>query len=147
MDRVQASLEHLFDQPSLVQLAIFVVHGLLVFALSMAAILLFNRRQDVARWTPVGPYFASISVVFALFLAFHGADIWANKARAERGFIDAGTAIKRLDEPERVLRRVVLGFHDFAHDVSKIPRLTLISEALFHRLPLCTRKCRGTPSG
>ena len=39
---------------------------------SMGFLLFFNRRPDVARWTPVGPYFASISVIFALFLAFHG---------------------------------------------------------------------------
>jgi hypothetical protein len=98
MVALQDAFAHLFDQSALVQLAIFAAHGLLVFALSMAFILLFNRRPDAARWTPVGPYFASISVLFALFLAFHGADIWANKAHAERAFIDAGTAIKRLDD-------------------------------------------------
>ena len=98
MVALQDAFEHLFDQSALVQLAVFAAHGLLVFALSMAFIWLFNRRPDVGRWTPVGPYFASISVLFALFLAFHGADIWANKAHAERAFIDAGTAIKRLDD-------------------------------------------------
>ena len=98
MGTLQDALEYLFDQSGLVQLAAFVVHGLLVFTLSMGFIWFFNRRSDVVRWTPVGPYFASISVVFALFLAFHGADIWANKARSERAFIEAGTAIKRLDD-------------------------------------------------
>jgi hypothetical protein len=70
MQSVQAALEYLFDQSASIQLAVFAVHGLLVFGLSMAFILLFNRREDVGRWTPVGPYFASISIVFALFLAF-----------------------------------------------------------------------------
>ena len=76
----------------------FVIHGLLIFSISMGFILLMNRRADVARWTPVGPYFASISTLFALFLAFHGASIWSNKAQAQRAYIDAGTAIKRLDD-------------------------------------------------
>ena len=98
MEYLQTALEYIFDQQTLVQLAIFVVYGLLVFALGMALILFFNRRSNVVRWTPVGPYFASISVVFALFLAFHGAHIWQNKAHAERAFIDAGIAIQRLDE-------------------------------------------------
>jgi hypothetical protein len=98
MVALQDAFGHLFDQSALVQLAVFVVHGLLVFALSMTFILLFNRRPGVGRWTPVGPYFASISVLFALFLAFHGADIWKNKAQAEHAFIEAGTAIKRLDD-------------------------------------------------
>jgi hypothetical protein len=98
MQGVQAALEYLFDQSAAVQFAVFAVHGLLVFGLSMGFIHVFNRRQDVGRWTPVGPYFASISIIFALFLAFHGADIWGNKSRAEHAFIDAGTAIKRLDD-------------------------------------------------
>jgi hypothetical protein len=98
MKGIETAFEYVFEQSELVQLAIFVAYGLLVYAFSMAFLLFFNRRPDVARWTPVGPYFASISVMFALFVAFHGADIWANKARAERGFIDAGTAIKRLDD-------------------------------------------------
>jgi hypothetical protein len=98
MKGIEAAFEFVFEQSELVQLAIFVAYGLLVFAFAMAFLLFFNRRSDVARWTPVGPYFASISIVFALFVAFHGADIWANKARAERGFIDAGVAIKRLND-------------------------------------------------
>ena len=37
-------------------------------------------------------------MVFALFLAFHAASIWANKSHAERTHIESGTAIKRLDD-------------------------------------------------
>ncbi len=98
MKVIETVLEYLFEQSALVQLAVFVVYGLLIFSLSMGFLLFFNRRPDVARWTPVGPYFASISVIFALFLAFHGSDLLSSKARAERGFIDAGIAIKRLDD-------------------------------------------------
>jgi len=98
MKVIETALEYLFEQSALVQLAVFVAYGLLIFSVSMGFLLFFNRRPDVARWTPVGPYFASISVIFALFLAFHGQDILSNKAHAERGFIDAGVAIKRLDD-------------------------------------------------
>jgi len=98
MKVVETALEYLFEQPALVQLAVFVAYGLLIFGISMGFLLFFNRRPDVARWIPIGPYFASISVIFALFLAFHGSDLLASKSRAERGFIDAGVAIKRLDD-------------------------------------------------
>jgi hypothetical protein len=98
MKDVQTALEYLFEQSAVVQLGAFAVHGVLIFSISMGFILFLNRRPDVARWTPVGPYFASISTLFALFLAFHGASIWSNKAQAERAYIDAGTAIKRLDD-------------------------------------------------
>jgi hypothetical protein len=98
MKDVQAALEYLFEQSAVVQLGAFAVHGVVIFSISMGFILFLNRRPDVARWTPVGPYFASISTLFALFLAFHGASIWSNKAQAERAYIDAGTAIKRLDD-------------------------------------------------
>ncbi|MFI5030327.1 MAG: hypothetical protein ACHQPH_06465 [Reyranellales bacterium] len=98
MKGIETALEHLFEQSAPVQLAVFVAYGVLIWGVSMGFLLFFNRRLDVARWTPVGPYFASISVIFALFTAFHGADILSNKAHAERGFIDAGVAIKRLDD-------------------------------------------------
>ena len=98
MKDVQTTLEYLFEQSAVVQLGAFVTHGLVVYAISMSFIFFLNRRSDVARWTPVGPYFASISTLFALFLAFHGASIWSNKAQAQRAYVDAGTAIKRLDD-------------------------------------------------
>jgi hypothetical protein len=98
MGYLQVGLEYLFRQSAPVQLGAFVVHGLVIYGLSLAFIRFFSRRANPSQWTPVGPYFASISVLFALFLAFHGAGIWANKAHAERAFVEAGTAIKRLDE-------------------------------------------------
>jgi len=98
MRDVQAILELLFQQSAFVQFLIFLVHGLIVFGIAISFVFYMNRRPDVQKWTPVGPYFASISVVFALFLAFHGAAIWSNKAHAERAFVDAGSSIKRLDE-------------------------------------------------
>ncbi len=85
----------------LVQFAIFLTVCLTLYALSCGFLVVCNRRQiKPAEWIPVapfGPYFASISTLFALFLAFHGASIWSNKAQAQRAYVDVGTAIKRLD--------------------------------------------------
>jgi hypothetical protein len=97
MSFLQSVLEDLFRQSVLFQLGVFVVNGLIFYGISMMTMLAFNRRADVAGWTPVGPYFASISVIFALFLAFHASDIWTNKHQAERAYIEAGSAIKRID--------------------------------------------------
>lgn len=58
----------------------------------------FNRRPNVLAWTPVGPFFAALAMIFALFLAFHASSIWNHKRQAERAFIEAGTSIKRMDE-------------------------------------------------
>lgn len=91
--------DYMFGLPEAVQLAVFCVHGLLVFGLSFGLLKLFNARaREIGQWMPVGPFFASISMVFALFLAFHAADIWSHKRDAERAFIQAGTSIQRFDE-------------------------------------------------
>jgi hypothetical protein len=95
---MQGAVNYFFQQSAWFQLGVFVLHGLAVLGLGMGFIRLFNRRVNVLQWTPVGPYFASISVVFALFLAFHANNIWMHKNQAERAFIEAGTAIKRMDE-------------------------------------------------
>ena len=91
--------DYVFGLSELTQFAIFTVHGLLVFGLSLGLLKLFNARsKQIAQWMPVGPFFAAISMVFALFLAFHAADIWSHKRDAERAFIHAGSAIKRFSE-------------------------------------------------
>lgn len=91
--------DYVFGLPDLTQFAIFTVHGLLVFAISLGLLKLFNSRsKQIAQWMPVGPFFAAISMIFALFLAFHAADIWSHKRSAELAFINAGSAIKRFVE-------------------------------------------------
>lgn len=91
-------LEQLFMASAPIQLLAFVVHGLIIYGIAFAFLSYFNRKPEVLQWTPVAPFFAAISMVFALFLAFHAADIWTHKREAERAFIQAGSAIKRFDE-------------------------------------------------
>jgi hypothetical protein len=95
---MQGAINYIFQQSAWFQLVVFVAHGVAVLGVSMAFLYAFNRRADVLQWTPVGPFFASLSMVFSLFLAFHANNIWAHKSQAERAFIEAGTAIKRMDE-------------------------------------------------
>jgi len=95
---LQSTLETLFRQSDLVQLGVFCAIGILFYMISLSVMVAVSRRPDATKWTPVGPYFGAISVVFALFLAFHASDIWANKNQAERAFIEAGSAIQRIDE-------------------------------------------------
>jgi hypothetical protein len=98
MVTMQGAVNSFFQQSAWLQLGVFVLHGLVVLGLSMGFIRLFSRRANVLQWTPVGPYFAALSVIFALFLAFHANSIWVHKSQAERAFIEAGTSIKRMDE-------------------------------------------------
>jgi hypothetical protein len=94
----QDKLNWIFQQSDWFQAGVFTVHGLIVLGISYGFLLIFNRRSDTISWTPVGPYFASLSVVFSLFLAFHANNVWTHKNQAERSFIEAGTSIKRMDE-------------------------------------------------
>jgi hypothetical protein len=95
---LESLLEGLFRQSELVQFGVFAVNGLIFFAAGMALIRIFNRRPNPSAWTPVGPYFSAVSVIFALFLAFHASDIWAGKNKAERAYIEAGSAVRQLDD-------------------------------------------------
>ena len=62
-------LEQLFMSSAPTQLLVFVVHGLIVYAIAFTFLSYFNRKPEVLQWTPVAPFFAAISMVFALFLA------------------------------------------------------------------------------
>jgi hypothetical protein len=97
--RIQALLERLFEQPLLIQFGVFTVWGLVVLALSFGFVLFCHDRQThPAHWQPVATWANSITTLFALFLAFHAAGIWANKSRAERAHTTANMAIMRLDD-------------------------------------------------
>jgi hypothetical protein len=96
---IQDLLETLFQQSVWVQFAIFTVYGLMILGLSFGFLLLCRRRQPKpAEWIPVAPFQSSITTMFALFLAFHAAGIWANIHRAEHAHTQANMAIRRLDE-------------------------------------------------
>lgn len=91
--------DYLFGLSALTQFAIFAVHGLVVFGLSLGLLTLFNARsKQITQWMPVGPFFAAISMIFALFLAFHAADIWSHKRDAERAFLQARSAIRSFSQ-------------------------------------------------
>ena len=95
---LQSHLEALLQQSALVQLLVFSINGLIFFAVGMAFLKLFNRRPTPSAWTPVGPYFSAVAMIFALFLAFHASDIWSTKSQAERAYVEAGSAIRQLDD-------------------------------------------------
>src|ERR1700759_2663778 len=95
---VESHLEALLQQSALVQLLAFALNGLIYFAIGMAFLGVFNRRPTPSAWTPVGPYFSAVAMIFALFLAFHASDIWSNKSQAERGYVEAGSAIRQRDD-------------------------------------------------
>src|SRR5438105_421958 len=81
---IEDALDALFRQPPLIQLAVFVVNGLIAFGAGLAFIRWFQRYPKPELWTPVS--------------TFHAAGIWANKSHAEHTHIESGTAIKRLDD-------------------------------------------------
>lgn len=95
---LQSHLEMLFQQSALFQFIVFAVNGLFFFGIGMAFLKVFNCRPAPSAWAPVGPYFSAVAIIFALFLAFHASDIWSNKNQAERAYIEAGSAIRQLDD-------------------------------------------------
>ena len=95
-------MNYIFQQAAWFQLIVFLVHGLAVLGLSMSFLYFFNRRTDVLQWTPVGPFFASLSMVFALFLAFHANNVWSHKNQAERAFIAFGKPAAASNDRGRI---------------------------------------------
>jgi hypothetical protein len=129
------SLEQVFMLPAPLQLVVFVVHGVIVYGVAFAFMTFFNRKPNVLQWTPVAPFFAAISMVFALFLAFHAADIWTHKRQAERSFIMAGSAIRRFDE---MVGPAELNLPDARQDLGRYVKYVVKDE--WHR----TRNRRGS---
>ncbi len=69
------------------QIIVLVVHGTLVFLLSVLLLnYLRTRSKGLQEWAPHPPTATGLSAVFALFVAFHAASIWAQKTTAERAF-------------------------------------------------------------
>jgi hypothetical protein len=96
---IQELLEDLFRQSFLFQFAVFALYGLVVLGSSYGFLLLCRRRQaKPAEWMPVATWANAVATLFALFLAFHAAGIWANINRAEHAHTEANMAIRRLDE-------------------------------------------------
>ncbi len=150
--------DYVFGLPDLIQFAIFTVHGLVVFGISLGLLKLVNSRsKHIAQWMPVGPFFAAISMIFALFLAFHAADIWSHKRSAERAFIQAGSAIKRFVEltspaqmnvPEAAaaVRRYVLAVKEEEWTQHRNQKASSKAEAALRDLQALTvRMARDTP--
>jgi hypothetical protein len=91
-------LDTLFRQSPGIQLVVFVINGLIDFGAGVLFIRIARRFGKPEEWTPVSTFQSTVTVVFALFLAFHAASIWSNKTHAERSHIESGTAVKRLDD-------------------------------------------------
>lgn len=150
--------DYLFGLSPLTQFAIFAVHGLVVFGLSFGLLKLFNARsKQVTQWMPVAPFFAAISMIFALFLAFHAAEIWSHKRDAERAFLQARSAIRsfsQLTGPEQLnmpeataaLRRYVVAVNDEEWTKHRNKKASDKAEDALHDLQaLAVRIARDTP--
>jgi len=91
-------IDYFMNQSVLVQLCMLLVHALLVLAVGITCMRwLSTRLQRGHDMMPVGPFFVSVTTVFALFLAFHASTIWTRQHAAEAAFHDAVTAIPRLN--------------------------------------------------
>jgi hypothetical protein len=61
---LEDALDALFRQPPLIQLAVFVLNGLIAFGAGLAFIRWFQRFPQLEQWTPVSTFQSSITVVF-----------------------------------------------------------------------------------
>jgi hypothetical protein len=116
MSNMQKLFEALFEQSAPVQLCVFVLNGFVTFALASGFLVFWHRRQaKPALWAPVAPFQTTITTMFALFLAFHASGIWSNKSHAERAHLEAGSAIKRLDEALAPAQLNLVEFREALH--------------------------------
>ena len=84
--------------PPWIQILLICVHGGLVLGLAWWGMQwLAARAKGRPDRIPVGPYFVSVTTLYALFLAFHASTIWTRQHAAEQAFEEAVTAIARLE--------------------------------------------------
>jgi hypothetical protein len=148
MHDVQGLFEALFEQSAPVQFGFFVLHGLVIFALACGFLLFWHRRQaKPALWAPVAPFSTSITTMFALFLAFHASSIWSNKSHAERAHLEAGSAIKRLDEALGPTQLNLVEFretlHRYVHHAAKDEWRSARNRAASERAMVAFRDLQG----
>lgn len=92
-------IKFFITQPLLVQCLILLAHALLVLVVSISLMRWINSRlRGGNHLVPVGPYFVSITTLFALFLAFHASIIWSNQHTAEEAFHRGQSSISRLED-------------------------------------------------
>lgn len=92
-------LDLFFTQSRGIQLLMLVAHATVVVLASyglMRWLGAIERRKPGL--LPVGPFFVSVSTLYALFLAFHASTIWSHQHDAEAAFRDAVTSISRLEK-------------------------------------------------
>ena len=76
-------LDYVFDLPAAAQLAVFLVHGGVVFATSWLLLDFFHARYAKhPKLLPVAPAFQVLTVLFALLLGFLASDIWSQQRQA-----------------------------------------------------------------
>lgn len=86
----------LFDRPPLFQLGAFAIFSTVAWLAARLLLARLNERfRAGAVILPVAPFFASITTIFALFLGFLAADIWAQKHRASDAAFAERSAIQR----------------------------------------------------
>jgi len=90
-------LDLLFDLPALGQLLVVSLVGLATLAISFVWLGLLHRRFATSpKLLPVGPAFAPVATVFALFLAFLAADVWLQQRQASEAALKESLAFQQL---------------------------------------------------
>src|SRR5437868_2564693 len=90
-------LDLLFDLPALGQLLVVSLVGLATLAISFVWLSWLHRRFATSpKLLPVGPAFAPVATVFALFLAFLAADIWLQQRQASEAAFKESLAFQQL---------------------------------------------------
>ena len=92
-------LDTFFDLSAFLQLLMLSIMSALMLATSFLWLSWLNRRfVKVPKLLPVGPAFAPVTTVFALFLTFLAADIWTQQRMAVDAASKEVTALVRLSE-------------------------------------------------
>jgi hypothetical protein len=92
-------LDIFFDWSAFVQLLVLVVLSALMLTASLVWMGWLHRRfANVPKLVPVGPAFAPVATLFALFLRFLAVDIWTQQRLAIDAASKEVTALMRLSE-------------------------------------------------